>query len=169
LDIGAWKGREFAGERILHLDELLELVLAHNKVLNLEIKNYDVFYRNIEEKVIGRIRAMGASDRVFLSSFNHISMKLCKEIDAEIPAGLLYGQPLIEMDDYAKRHGLDALHPRVSCLYYSQDLAEKAHGRGLKIHVWTINSVEDMRFCLDKNVDGIITNYPDRLSEIMLI
>ena len=167
LDMGAWKGREFAGERIMHLDELLELVLAHNKVLNLEIKNYEVFYRGIEEKVIGRIRAMGAAGRVFLSSFNHISMQRCKEIDPEIPAGLLYGYPLIDMDDYAARYGLDALHPRVSCLRYSPDLAERAHKRGLKINVWTVNTVEDMLFCLDKGVDSIITNYPDRLSGII--
>ena len=168
LDMGAWKGREFAGERIMHLDELLELVLAQGKLLNLEIKNYEVFYRGIEEKVIGRIRAMGAADRVFLSSFNHISMKRCKEIDPGIPAGLLYGQPLIDMEDYASRHGLDALHPRISCLRYSPDLAEKARGRGLRINVWTVNTEEDMRFCLDQRVDSIITNYPDRLSGILL-
>ena len=168
LDMGAWMGAQFAGERIMHLDELLELVLQHKKVLNLEIKNYEVFYQGIEEKVIERIQAMGAADKVFLSSFNHISMKRCKHIDAAIPAGLLYGQPLIDMEEYAARHGLDALHPRVSCLRYSPDLAEKARERGLKIHVWTVNSEEDMRFCLDKNVDSIITNYPDRLSGILL-
>jgi len=167
LDVGAWKGREFAGERIMHLDELLELVLAHGKLLNLEIKNYEVFYPGIEEKVIGRILAMGAKDRVFLSSFNHISMMRCKEIEPGIPAGLLYGQPLIDMEDYASIHGLDALHPRVNCLRYSPALAEKAHEKGLKIHVWTVNTEEDMLICLDKNADSIITNYPDRLSGIV--
>ena len=125
-----------------------------------------MFYKGIEEKVIGRIRAMGAADRVFLSSFNHISMKLCKEIDAAIPVGLLYGQPFIDMDDYASRHGLDALHPRINCLRYSSDLAENARKKGLKIHIWTVNSEEDMKFCIDNNVDSIITNCPDRLSII---
>ena len=167
LDMGAWKGREFAGEQIMHLDELLELVLAHGKVLNLEIKNYEVFYRDIEKKVISRIREIGTADRVFLSSFNHISMKLCKEIDPEIKGGLLYGQPLIDMDDYAARYGLDALHPSISCLRYSPDLAEKARGKGLKIHVWTVNTEKDMQFCLDQHVDGIITNFPDRLFHIL--
>ena len=166
LDTGSWKGAEFAGERILHLDELLELVLSHNKVLNLEIKNYDVFYKNIEEKVIDRIRAMGAVDRVFLSSFNHISMKRCKEIAPDIPAGLLYGQPLIGADDYAALHGLNALHPGINCLRYSPDLAQNARRKNLKMHVWTVNTEDDMRFCLDKKVDSIITNYPDRLSKI---
>jgi glycerophosphoryl diester phosphodiesterase len=166
LDIGAWKGREFSGERIMHLDELLELTIAHNKVLNLEIKNGDIFYRNIEEKVVERIRAAGAENRVFLSSFNHISMKYCREIAPEIFSGLLYGHPFIDMEDYAMTHGINALHPRIHCLYYSPDLAAKAHEQGLKINIWTVDTFEDMWYCLEKNVDGIITNYPDRLSEI---
>jgi glycerophosphoryl diester phosphodiesterase len=164
LDNGAWKGPEFAGERIMHLDELLALILEHGKVLNLEIKNYDVFYEKIEEKVISRIRALGAADRVFLSSFNHISVKRCKEIDSGIAAGLLYGHPLLDADDYAARHGVDALHPGLGCLRYSPGLAEKARGRGIKVHVWTVNTEDDMRFCLDLGVDSIITNFPDKLA-----
>ena len=168
LDIGAWAGKQFTGERIMHLHELLELALKHNKVLNLEIKNYEIFYQDIEEKIIEQIKALGVADRVFLSSFNHISMKLCKEIEARIPAGLLYAQPLIEIEDYASKHGLDALHPGINCLRYSPDLVEKAHERGLKIHVWTVNNPEDMLYCLEKNVDSIITNFPDKLSLIKL-
>ena len=167
LDMGAWMGAEFAGEQIMHLEELLELTIKYDKVLNLEIKNYEVMYKGIEEKVIQRIRAMNAGDRVFLSSFNHISMKLCKEIDRDIRAGLLYAQPLIDMEDYAARHGLDSLHPRFTCLYFSPDLVEKSHGRGIKVHAWTVNTEEEMRFCLGKNLDGIITNYPDRLSALL--
>ncbi|MCL2319068.1 MAG: glycerophosphodiester phosphodiesterase [Treponema sp.] len=167
LDFGSWKGREFAGERIMHLDELLDLTLKHGKVLNLEIKNYDVFYKGIEKKVIGRIQAAGAADRVFLSSFNHPSMMICKKTDPKLPAGILYGQPLIDAEEYASGHGLDALHPGKNCLRYNPDLAEKAHKRGLKIHIWTVNTEEDMLFCLDKKVDSIITNFPDRLSGIL--
>jgi glycerophosphoryl diester phosphodiesterase len=155
------------GERIMHLDELLGLVLAHNLVLNLEVKNYEVFYKGIEEKVISRIRALGAADKVFLSSFNHISMRRCKELDGAIKAGLLYGYPLIDMDDYAKRYGLDALHPRISCLEYTPDLVIRAHEKGLRVNVWTANTPEEMRFCLDLGVDSIISNYPDKLASLL--
>jgi glycerophosphoryl diester phosphodiesterase len=167
LDAGSWKGREFAGERILHLDELLDIVLEHHIVLNLEIKNYDVFYRNIEEKVISRIKSQGAERAVFLSSFNHISMKICKEIDRTIGTGLLYGYPLLDAAAYAQSHGMDALHPRVSCLSYSPELVGEAHGKGLKVHVWTANTEEDIRFCIARGVDSIISNYPDRLGALL--
>jgi glycerophosphoryl diester phosphodiesterase len=167
LDCGAWKGREFAGERIMHLDELLELVIEKNIVLNLEIKNYSVFYKGIEEKVIGRIKALGAQNRVFLSSFNHISMGICKEIDKTIEAGLLYGYPLLDMDDYGWRHGMDALHPQVNCLEYTPELVEKAHNKGLKINTWTANTEEQIEFCIKIGVDSIISNYPDKVAEFL--
>ncbi|MDR0720299.1 MAG: glycerophosphodiester phosphodiesterase [Treponema sp.] len=167
LDIGSWKGPEFAGERILHLEELLEIVLDHHIVLNLEIKNYEVFYRGIEEKVIGCIKALGAEKAVFLSSFNHISMKKCKEIDRTIRTGLLYEYPLLDAAAYARRHGMDAIHPQVSCLAYSPKLTGAAHKQGIAVNVWTANTEEEMRLCIEQGVDSIISNYPDKLGELL--
>ena len=167
LDAGSWKGAEFAGERILHLDELLEIVLEHGLVLNLEVKNYEVFYRDIEEKVIGRIKALRAEQAVFLSSFNHISMKKCKAIDGSIKTGLLYSYPLLDAAAYAGSHGMDAIHPRVSCLAYSPELTGSAHKKGLAVNVWTANTEEEMQFCIDQGVDSIISNYPDKLGALL--
>ncbi|MEE9247718.1 MAG: glycerophosphodiester phosphodiesterase [Dehalococcoidia bacterium] len=42
-----------------------------------------------------------------------------------------------------------------------------AHGRNMVLHVWTVNDVEDMRRMLDSGVDGIITDYPDRLLTLL--
>lgn len=44
---------------------------------------------------------------------------------------------------------------------------EAAHARNLKIHVWTVNSVDSMNTLLQVGVDGIMTDYPQRLLEIM--
>jgi glycerophosphoryl diester phosphodiesterase len=166
LDAGSWKGREYAGEKILHLDEILEIVLERALVLNLELKNDEIFYPGLEEKVIDRVKALGAGASVFLSSFNHISMKKCKEMEPSLKTGLLYGYPMIAAADYAQRCGVDALHPGIRCLKYSPDLVNAAHKNGLGIYVWTVNTEDDMRFCLDRGTDGIITNYPDRLAAL---
>lgn len=40
---------------------------------------------------------------------------------------------------------------------------QSAHKCNLKVHVWTIDDMEDMERLLDLGVDGIITDYPDRL------
>jgi glycerophosphoryl diester phosphodiesterase len=42
-----------------------------------------------------------------------------------------------------------------------------AHGRGLKVHVWTINDADEMRSLLDLGVDGIMTDAPDVLKQVL--
>lgn len=49
----------------------------------------------------------------------------------------------------------------------SKDFVETARKLNLKVHVWTINETEDMQRLLDMNVDGIMTDYPDRLLKLL--
>ena len=164
LDVGAWMDPQFAGEKIMHLDELIELTIQHNQLLNVELKTFPVVYPGIEKAVIDRIVAMGATDRVFLSSFNHLSMKLCNEINPAIRTGLLYMQPLINAEKYAASH---ALHPMYNLLTLEPDLVDRAHSAGVAVHTWTVNSEDAMRLCISHRVDSIITNYPDKLVNIL--
>ena len=164
LDVGSWMGSRFAGEQIMHLDELLEIAIKYDKVLNIELKNYEVHYPNMEKIVIERVRAMNAAERVFLSSFNHLSMELCKEINPDIRTGLLYMQPLIKAEKYAAGY---ALHPDYRLLRLEPDLVERAHKEGSAVHTWTVNEDDDMSWCIKQNVDSIITNFPDRFVEVL--
>lgn len=167
LDTGSWFDPLFKDERMMHLDELLALIAEHDMVLNLELKNGEIPYPGLEQIVIEHIHRMKAENRVFLSSFNHISMKQCKAIDADIQTGLLYSYPLLEAEKYAVAHGVDALHPRYSCFGFETDLVERSHQADLKVNTWTVNEVEDMRFCIRLGVDSIISNYPDVLADVM--
>lgn len=49
----------------------------------------------------------------------------------------------------------------------SKDFVETAHKLNLKVHVWTINNQEDMQRLLKIGVDGIMTDYPDRLLKLL--
>lgn len=44
---------------------------------------------------------------------------------------------------------------------------EAAHRRGLQVHVWTIDSLAQMKWLIDVEVDGIMTDHPDRLAELL--
>jgi glycerophosphoryl diester phosphodiesterase len=46
-------------------------------------------------------------------------------------------------------------------------LADEAHALGLKVVPWTVNDPSQMRRLIDIGVDGIITDYPDRLRRVM--
>jgi glycerophosphoryl diester phosphodiesterase len=49
----------------------------------------------------------------------------------------------------------------------TQEFIDAAHQRNLQVHVWTVNDTNDMRTLLKLQVDGIMTDYPQRLMAIM--
>ena len=55
-----------------------------------------------------------------------------------------------------------------SCYYKSltKEVVDELHKAGIKVIPWTINEVEEMRELVEWGVDGIITDYPDRIKEL---
>jgi glycerophosphoryl diester phosphodiesterase len=49
----------------------------------------------------------------------------------------------------------------------TRDFVEAAHGRNLRVHAWTVNAEGDMRRLVEMGVDGIMTDYPDRLLKVL--
>lgn len=48
-----------------------------------------------------------------------------------------------------------------------KEFVASAHERNLQVHIWTVNETADMKRLLDMGVDGIMTDYPDRLLELL--
>lgn len=166
LDIGVWKSPDFAGQHVWTLGQLLDFCKETRLLLNMELKNYEVFYEGMEKKVIDEICARQMQDQVFLSSFNHISMQTCKEINTEIKTGLLYDKPLLDIDKYIERSNADNMHPRYMLLQYQPELVDLYHSRGMDVNTWTVNDEENMRDMIDRGVDLIISNEADLLCKV---
>ena len=166
LDIGAWKSPEFAGQHIWTLGQLLDFCREARMLLNLELKNYEVFYDGLEQRVIDEVCARGMQEQVFVSSFNHISMQRFKDLCPEIETGLLYDKPLLDMEHYLLPSNADNMHPRYMLLQYQPDLMDLFHSRGMKVYTWTVNDAADMRDMIHRGVDGIISNYPNLLCRV---
>lgn len=49
----------------------------------------------------------------------------------------------------------------------TEDYIKAAHKRNLDVHVWTVDDIKDMKRLIEIKVDGIMTNYPDRLLELL--
>ena len=46
-------------------------------------------------------------------------------------------------------------------------LIKNAHARGIRVYVWTINDRETMEKLIKMGIDGIVTDYPDRLLDVL--
>ncbi|MBJ9988243.1 MULTISPECIES: glycerophosphodiester phosphodiesterase [Paenibacillus] len=165
LDAGSWFHPDFADERLPLLEELLELVQDTGTVVNIELKNTKVPYAGLEEKVIDMVRSYNLSERIVISSFNHYSLRLCKQLAPEIRTGILYMEGLYEPWEYARSVEADALHA-----YHFAVLPEFVAGAkaaGKVYHPWTVNEEKEMQRLIDAGAAGIITDYPDKLAALL--
>ena len=49
----------------------------------------------------------------------------------------------------------------------TKEFVEAAHERNLEVHAWTVNEPSEMRALVEMRVDGIMTDYPDRLLALL--
>ncbi len=79
LDAGSFFSSEFNGANLPLLKEVLE-VIQDMDIINLELKNGNIRYEGMEEKVIGLTREYGVFDKTIFSSFNHYSIKKSRKL-----------------------------------------------------------------------------------------
>jgi len=165
-DAGSWYSPQYANERVPTLDQLLLLAVEHQLMLNIEIKSGIIVYPGIEKKIIDKVNAYGLKDKVIISSFNHYSLAICKQVDSTITTGILYMEGLYRPWDYASSLDAKALHAPHYAV--NKELVDEASMDSKLYNVWTVNDEQQMKLFIDLGVAGIITDYPDRLHRILL-
>lgn len=160
---------EYQDATIPTLREVYELLKPTGLQINTELKTSRIRYEHMEEKCVKLADELGMSDRVLYSSFNTASLRLLKHIDPNARVGLLRtpigkinDRKVVDPWDLAHLLSIDAIHPHFSeLLLYNE--ADKAHAKGMRVNVWTVNEEEDMRKCLEAGADMLIGDYPDRM------
>lgn len=165
LDAGSWFGKEFAGERIPVLQEVLELAAERNLWLNIELKNNKFSYPTLEEKVLEATDRFGRREKTIFSSFNHHSLRRLKEQHPEVDVAILYMANLIDPWDYARRTGVSSVHPYRPSV--TKKMVEHCQGAGLFVRPFTVNQAREMRRLAGWGVDAIITDKVDLLTEVL--
>ena len=148
-------------QKIPTLREYFELVKDRDIMNNIELKTGVFEYSGIEQAVYELIREYHMEDRVIISSFNHHSVMRMKAIDKKIPCGFLTETWILNAGAYVESSGVEAYHPAFFMLTDEETADMKAHGR--QINAWTVNEPEYIRHMIRLGVDGIISNYPDRV------
>lgn len=140
---------------------------------NIEIKDSDAA---IAPLVCDLIREHEMEDRVLLASQHTSVIRQCRRILPEVltSAGerevvFFYFTRLICLS--AVRHdGYHALQVpmwRYGIRVVTRSFVDAAHKCGLHVHVWTVNPRDKMRYLIEAGVDGIVTDYPKELSQLL--
>lgn len=165
LSAGENNEKEFASVQIPTAEELILLAKKNNIKINFELKNGIVMYPNMEKKLIELIYKHDMQKQIILSSFNHYSMVACKGIAAEIKTGLLYMEGLYRPEVYCTYVGADGLHPYYIAI--NNQIIKDIKAQNKSIYPFTVDDEEQMRSLILRGVDGIITNYPNKLKRII--
>ena len=149
--------RELEGFGLYGLEKVLDEVPAP-VVLNIEIKNFSLRSRGIEEAVSGLVKARNAEGRVLFSSFNPLALARLNQLDSLFYTAQLTGSgPLEAFRLGYLRHPL-AVHPHFREVTSKRLQAWRRAGR--RIIPWGANSEEELTAVLGWDIDGIITDLP---------
>ncbi|HEX9891582.1 MAG TPA: glycerophosphodiester phosphodiesterase [Actinomycetota bacterium] len=179
-DVGSWFNdanpglarAEFVGQRIPTLDEVFERY-GKKASYHIETKSPEQA-PGMEEELLRLLDEHKLRDRaatrwqVLIQSFSPASLIKIHQLDPELPLIQLVSgggsQAIRAMLDGIAMYavGIGPSHGNVDAA-----LVEASHLRCLDLHPYTVNDPARMQQLLDLGVDGMFTNYPDRLDEIL--
>ena len=165
-DAGSWFDPKFAGERIPLLREVFERVPKHIQI-NVELKMIPAYESVLQQKLVELLHAYDRVGTVFVSSFDHPALVELKRIEPSVRVGLLYNHRMHHPEKYARMFESEvySLHPNYH--YFREEDIRNAHAAGLQVYPWTMNDAEKMKKYVQLGVDGIITNYPAVLKQVL--
>lgn len=162
LDVGQ-------GQTIPTLEEVLTLV--HRRVIvNVEIKSVGRAQELVQFLDAFILKAGGDHDDFMISSFDHYELLRVYQQQSLFPLGLLFsGNPIgrasliEELQSFmkGKQHPPCALN--MDFEFIDAAFVEDAHSRGLKVFAFTVNHPDDLESLYQMGVDGIFSDYPDRV------
>lgn len=174
LDAGKWFSSEFLGEKVPTLEEVIQAINGQCKLL-IEVKRVKSKKLEIENKIVQLINKYNAYNWCIVQSFETQVIKNIQALDKSIECHKLVTMnisvlPLhidsrIKTGTIYKYKTVQSINPYFKML--NKRKVNKIHSRGQKIITWTVNEPEDMKRMIEMGVDGIITNYPDRLIQLL--
>ena len=159
LDAGSWFGSEYNGERIPTLEEILEFTKKNDVVFYLEMKPGGSW--GGEHALVGALRESGEAARVVVISFDPSILGSLRKIEPTLMTGVLYDGQLSDPINAALDVGARQIVVRGDLV--TPALIERARKKDLQVVCWTINNPAHIRMLVAAGVDGIMSDYPDRL------
>ncbi|MDT4895147.1 MAG: glycerophosphoryl diester phosphodiesterase [Acidobacteriota bacterium] len=172
LDAAArWPALRGTGIRVPSLREVFETFQSRDVRMNIEIKQKEPSLVAHFGKLI---RDYEMTERVLVASgWNsvlHEFRRECPEVATSASVlEIAEFQALSRIFDWDYRPNTDAIqwHSKLILPVITQRFVDKAHSLNLKVHAWTVNEPQEMERMRALGVDGIITDYPQTLLQLL--
>lgn len=156
LDAGNWFDPRFRGEQVPTLRAVFDLLKPTDLLLFVELKDPWRF-DGIEAEVIRLIREYDLVERTQIRSFYHAALHTIYHLDPGIALSELWFERL-PADGEITMKTVNALHS-----LYTRDEIARLHRCGVQVTAWTVDEIADAQRLIDAGIDGLTTNYPDRM------
>jgi len=156
-------------ERLPGAPTLLELLdgFGGRIALNLEFKRPQAnAYPGLEAIALREIESRGLLEQTLFSCFYDGVLATLRGLSNEARIGLLVSpRAPVAIEQRANVIAAEAIHPERGLA--TRELIESAHHRGFQVNVYTVDDPDEQRALVALGVDGIFTNIPAQLRDIL--
>ena len=142
---------------------LIDVLLYVNRrcTINIEIKEATAAQKVIQivEKQVNEQN--WNYNKFEVSSFIWESLEIISKLNSNIALGVLTEDSIEKALAFAIQIKAKSINPNFKLLNTKN--VNLLHSNGFKIYAWTVNTPEDLIFVKSLNVDGIISDFPDRI------
>ncbi|PGS43826.1 glycerophosphodiester phosphodiesterase [Bacillus cereus] len=159
--------KEFEDAKVPTLEEIIE-TFGHGANYYIETKSPDE-YPGMEEKLLEIIKHYEISDNVIIQSFSKESLQKIHSLDVTIPlVQLLSYKKAVQLTELEiKKYKTYCIGLGMNYKYIDSAYVKRIKKHGLEVHPFTVDNETDMKKLLLWGVDGMFTNYPDRLHSLL--
>jgi glycerophosphoryl diester phosphodiesterase len=150
------------GQTIPTLNDVVKLV-KHRVGINIELKEAEAItpVANLIEKAVRQ--GNWSYDQFIVSSVNHEEIRSVKKLNPDILTGALITRDPPPSALFAEELRAYSIHPSMETV--NKALVADAHKRGIKVFVFTVNDPVDLFRMEALGVDGVFTDYPERVAQ----
>ncbi|MFT4552426.1 MAG: glycerophosphoryl diester phosphodiesterase [Chlamydiales bacterium] len=164
LEVGSWFSKEYTGEQIPTLQEVLSLERPKTGLM-IELKVKGVSEEeDLVSAVANTIKSSGVSlETIILGSF---SCTVVEKLKKHLPEANTIG--IAETATELENHLL--LSPKVIALKYTMatpNLINEIHSKGISVWTWTVDDASQALLLQEMGVDGLITNSPREITAVL--
>lgn len=156
--------------KIPTLKEVLILFKPTNFIINIELKNNKVNYKNLEKDVVNLVKELKMEKRVLISSFKMKSVKKTKKLCPKIKTAYLISDKFYNLRFknliFFRLINNKCSFANPNFLLVDKYFIKKCHAKDIKVLCYTVNSIEDYEKLSNLKCDGIFTDYPNIFSNI---